>query len=285
MIPGPTNVSTCRAYTGGMIFRCTPFTLLAALVVFVSASVADDNGVPAPIWSQNFDDADAPSRLVHHKLLDAAPDEGIDGSTALRAKYVGYDRGSQRITSQIPLPKTLTEATLVYDVKFDRDFQFVKGGKLHGLGPDAPITGGRPMRPAGWSARVVFTGNGGARTYTYCQNKNNQYGAVTDRERPIRFKAGRYYSISLHVKLNDPDRANGSVRLYVDGKGVDAFDDVRFRSVGGDATLIRKFLFSTFHGGHTPDRAPRDGDGNYTTVHAYFDNFAVYEGKHVRKRP
>ena len=32
---------------------------------------------------------------------------------------------------------------------FDEDFQFVKGGKLLGLGPERHITGGRPIIPEG----------------------------------------------------------------------------------------------------------------------------------------
>jgi hypothetical protein len=39
---------------------------------------------------------------------------------------------------------------------FDQDWQWVLGGKLHGLGPEQPITGGNERLPTGWSARVTF---------------------------------------------------------------------------------------------------------------------------------
>jgi hypothetical protein len=54
--------------------------------------------------------------------------------------------------------------------------------------------------------------------------------------------------------------------------------------MGGDNTLVNDFLFSSFHGGHRPENAPRDTDGNYTTVHATFDNIFVYEGEHIRTK-
>lgn len=224
--------------------------------------------------------------LSAHRLLDVVEGEGVDGSHALRATYEGYERGSRRIVSRIDLPKRMTEATLVYDVKFDEGFQFVRSGKLHGLGPDNPVTGGNEMKPDGWSARAVWVGRDGLRTYAYCQNKGGKYGQGPDRKLDFAFETNRYYSVSIHVKLNDPvDQANGSMRIYVNGKGVADHRGIQFRSEDGDHTTINQFLFSTFHGGSSPRFAPKDEAGNYTTVHAYFDNFAVYEGLHVREKP
>ncbi len=57
------------------------------------------------------------------------------------------------------------------------------------------------------------------------------------------------------------------------------------RGTDSDASLINKFLFSSFHGGHEPEWTPRDADGNYKTVYATFDNIAVYEGELVRLAP
>jgi hypothetical protein len=73
--------------------------------------------------------------------------------------------------------------------------------------------------------------------------------------------------------------------LYVDGDLVDSHAGLRFRGEDSDASLINKFMFSSFHGGHMPDWAPRDADGNYTTVYAVFDNISVYKGKRIRPAP
>ena len=66
---------------------------------------------------------------------------------------------------------------------------------------------------------------------------------------------------------------------------IERHDNVQWRAVATKETLINYFLFSTFHGGHTRDWAPKDKEGNSVAVHALFDNIAVYPGKHVRKSP
>lgn len=224
------------------------------------------------------------AKLLKRPNLSRVEGEGVGGSFALKTAYVGYEQGSKRHVLLYTLPERGTEYTLNYDVKFAEDFQFVRGGKLHGLGPDSPIAGGKEMRPDGWSARVVFTGNEEVRTYLYCQNKKGKYG-VSRRGKDFKLERGKYYAISLHVRLNDPDKDNGFAHIYINGDQIIQHDKVQFRGIGGDNTLISKFLFSTFHGGHTPECAPRDKNGNYTTVHAYFDNIAVYPGKRIRPSP
>lgn len=56
---------------------------------------------------------------------------------------------------------------------------------------------------------------------------------------------------------------------------------IKFRETGGDNTLIKRLLFSTFHGGNTPKFAPVDEAGRYTVEHAWFDNISVAEGMAV----
>mgnify|MGYP002816115362 CR=1 FL=1 len=217
--------------------------------------------------------------------LEVVEGAGVDGGHGLKATFEGSPRGSERITARHKLGERGLEFTLSYDVKFDHDFQFVKGGKLHGLGPDSPITGGKSMQPSGWSARVTFKEEGSIRSYLYCQNKEGQYGTGIASPH-FRFKKGTYYSVSLHVKLNEnASTSDGFAHIYIDGDRVVQHDGVRFRGKDGDDTLITQFLFSAFHGGHEPHWAPRDASGAYTNVHAYFDNIAVHRGKWVVDKP
>ena len=267
------------------MMRC----LLSLLFVVVALPcLAEDKGKDQPICATDFEASDEHGlyeQLAGHERLDVVEGEGVDGGQGLRATYEGYPRGSQRIVVNHKLPQRLTEATLVYDVKFDKAFQFVRTGKLHGLGPDKKITGGNKMQPDGWSARAVWD-RSGVRSYVYCQNKDGKYGQGPDRRHKFDIPKGQYFSVTIYVKLNDPvDRANGVVRIYVNGKGVADHRGIQFRSVDGEKTKISHLLFSTFHGGSSPSSAPKDKDGDYTTVHAYFDNFAVYEGLHVREKP
>ena len=183
------------------------------------------------------------------------------------------------------LPERVQEATLCYDVRFDEDFQFVRGGKLNGLGPDRPISGGNEMTLEGWSARVNFSRNESLSTYLYIQNKDGIYGASRGNN-TFTFERGRYYAVSLHMKLNsDNDSTDGFAKIYIDGELLVDHTDVQFRESVVPESEISNFLFSSFHGGSSPEWAPMDADGNYTTVHALFDNFAVYEGQSIRSHP
>lgn len=243
-----------------------------------------------PVLVDDFEtlgNSDLAAQLLPHDHLSLALGAGTGSSVALRARYVGGPMGSERMVVNVPLPASYVECTLNYDVRFARGFDFARGGKLHGLGPAQKVTGGRPIRPDGWSARVMFGEGGTAKTYTYHQDQQGKYGEGGTPARSFRFEPGQYYAVSLHVRVNDlgSEANDGFTRLYVDGQLVEARENVRFRGVGGEETAISQFLFSTFHGGHTPEWAPRDPKGDYATDYAYFDNIAIHSGEHIRAKP
>jgi N-sulfoglucosamine sulfohydrolase len=241
-----------------------------------------------PVLSMDFESVSPggpADDLLQHQKLTLAAGAGLNGSTGLRAEYTGYEKGSERIVRHVFLPQPGLEFSLNYDVLFDKDFQFVRGGKLLGLGPKKHITGGRPIVPEGWSARVTFKDGGAVKLYTYHQDMQGQYGDRGAIQASFKFEKERYYSVSLHVRVNDPPEvSNGFSRLYVDGVLIEQHEDLRLRGNDGEASMINKFMFSSFHGGHRPNNAPRDEDGNYKTVHATFDNISVYEGEHIRTK-
>lgn len=200
---------------------------------------------------------------------------GKENGNGLRVNYIGYPKGSHGAIFTCPLAKDSNAYTLEFDVKFSNDFQFVKGGKLHGLGPKKVMSGGNGISPNGWSARVVFRRNGGVGIYYYHQDQIGRYGDSTI-AKDFRFELGRFYRVRMQVQLNSESTANdGMMKLFIDNRLVVEKNDIRFHSVTDRSALISKILFSTFHGGSTPDWAPIGTDGAYTTVVADFDDFVA----------
>ena len=238
------------------------------------------------VFEETFDQnivSELKEKLIAHKLLELVPKQGTHQSNGLKATYKSYPRGSERIVVRYPFGESGMEYTLLFDVKFDKDFQFVKGGKLHGLGPKYPITGGNTMKPKGWSARMMFHKHNSIQTYIYCQNKKSKWGATSQNPK-FKFEKDRYYAISYHVRLNDLGKANGFAHIYIDGHPIIQHEGIEYRGSDDPATLISQFLFSTFHGGHTPDWAPKDAEGNFKDVYIYYDNFAVVKGIFVKDK-
>jgi len=212
-------------------------------------------------------------------------DFGDAKSKGIQVSYVGFERGSRRVSFRCPVATPGPEYTLQYNVRFGDDFQFVKGGKLPGLGPEKPMTGGHGVRADGWSVRPMFLTNGGLNAYVYHQDQPKNIGDPM-RAEGFAFEKSRYYRITIYVKVNSaPDKRDGVVKMYVDDRVFVDRANVRFRAVDGKQANVASFLFSTFHGGEGADWAPRDPAGKFTTVHADFDNFIVYPGPPRLSRP
>lgn len=238
------------------------------------------------LWSQSAvarsvtEDFDGPlgefgDQVVRHRLVSLSAGEGVGGTTGIKVAYQGNEEGSRRVLAKAPLEVPAVEYALGFAVRFCPGFDFAKGGKLHGLGPREPVTGGKPVTPAGWSARLMFRANGGLMTYVYHQEQPRRFGEVKVAQ-DFRFTPGVYHRVRMQVRLNEPSSAaNGFVRVSVDGRELIRHEGIRFRSVEGADGLIQTVLFSTFHGGSTPDWAPRTENGAFKTDCAFFDDFRV----------
>lgn len=230
-----------------------------------------------PIWQESFDGETTSigSAIVRHPLVVLAHGMGTDGSDAIKVIYRGYERGSRRVTVRSPLPEPATAYTLSFAVKFCEGFDFARGGKLHGLGPKKPVTGGKPVTPDGWSARLMFRRGGGLMTYVYHQDLPGKFAQAKVAPN-FSFVPGRYYRIDMRVTLNEPARAaNGKMEVWVDRQKLIEHAGLRLRAAEGAGGLVQTLLFSTFHGGNSPAWAPRTADGDYKIDCAYFDDWAV----------
>lgn len=213
--------------------------------------------------------------LLKHPAISLAQEQGINGSNAIKVAYIGCEKGSERVVVRYPLGKQLQAAQLQFHVRFDQDFQFVAGGKLHGLGPKKPITGGKARQADGWSARCMFKKDGRIATYIYDQAKEHKWGIGIQSKNPV-FKKDTWHQVTYHIYLNDVNQQNGRMRVLIDGEVILDHQNLNIRGLDDERTLIQTFLFSTFHGGNQPKWAPKDKNGDYKTVYAYFDNFQVH---------
>lgn len=121
----------------------------------------------------------------------------------------------------------------------------------------------------------MFRGDGGLQTYVYHQDMAGRYGD-TRRAEAFQFTPGQYHHVRMQVDLNSPSSANnGQVLVWVDDALLIEHTGLRFRDVENDQSQIQRLMFNTFHGGSSPEWAPRDSAGAYKTDCAFFDDFSL----------
>ncbi len=262
---------------------------LSLLLLFFSSLFDSDASANPTLFSDDFEKAD--DSVIYRYLKghghDAVvvPSKGVNGSKGLEVTYVSIYKGSGRVKGFFPLSKKTNEASLSYDVKFSEDFQFVLGGKMHGLGPDEVVTGDWKVRPDGWSSRIMWRQEGKIETVLCLQDQRDKWGEYKSNEH-FRFKREKYYAVTLYTRLNTAyDKKDGEVKVYVDGQLLIKYDNAYFWKDPVKDARISQFLFSTFHGGGDAKWAPKDKNGNFINVHATFDNFIVHEGLRIREKP
>lgn len=169
------------------------------------------------------------------------------------------------------------EYYLEYRVKFETNaggtFDWVKGGKLPGLGGGTVPSGGY-YSPHGVTTRYMWRHNGRLVMYLYWNQQpsrtaaaGSQYGY--DIDMGTTFIPGGSYMLRQRVKLNTPGVANGVIEVWVNGVLKYSASNYLFREAGQTWTL-NTCLFQSFHGGNDPTWAP----GRTNT--AIFDDLRIW---------
>ncbi len=189
------------------------------------------------------------------------------GHHVLRVTYMGHQiGGNSAMTFTLPIEKGHTTVWFQYKVMFDKDFVWVRGGKLPGLaGGDFPTGCIKDGAYDGFSTRVMWREKGLAWSYLYYPGKHSDCG--DDYVLPVRFQRGRWYTLTQAVTLNDVGQTNGSLRQYIDGRLVGGQDHWTWRREARSG--IDGVKMDTFFGGGEPDWAPPSDQ------YAYFDAFVV----------
>ena len=152
-------------------------------------------------------------------------------------------------------------AELRYTVRFSKDFDWVKGGKLPGLcgGPEN-VSGGRPATGAnGFSARLMWRREGRGEAYVYHKGQKTRYGDSLSFPEDFHFPTETDVHVRLAVTMNTVGKSDGSVRVWI-GVG-DAKErlmvertDMEWRTV--DSFGVDSLYFESFHGGDDASWAP-----------------------------
>lgn len=177
------------------------------------------------------------------------PKGAIDPASMSRR---GLPRGGAGFKSVVAVDGA-ERAILSYRVRFPVSFNFVRGGKLPGLYGGAGNSGGViPNGTDGFSFRLMWDKNGMGVVYAYLPSSIT-YGSGFFRGR-FTFVPGTWHQITQELKLNDPDKSNGLLRLWFDGLLVGEQDDLLIRTVG--ALKINGIFFDLFFGGNDDSWAP-----------------------------
>lgn len=170
------------------------------------------------------------------------------------------------------------EVWLSYDVLFEENFDFVKGGKLPGLCGGKCYTGGnRPTTGDGWSARIMWRADGKLVQYLYFKDQASEYGddAKWDLNNQIEQKQitpGVWHRFKTKITLNTvhtegQGQKNGKIKSWFDDELVLDLDTLLL--VDYDEQWIDVFYISTFHGGSDASWSPS------IDSYARFDNFVI----------
>ena len=148
-------------------------------------------------------------------------------------------------------------AEVRYEVRFDEEFDFVKGGKLPGLcGGPKTITGGDSVNGfEGFSARVMWRKAGRGQAYVYHMHQPSKYGDEFDFPENFRFVPGKATAIRLRVVMNTAGKRDGQIRIWANERLVVEQTNLQWRK--GTTYGVDSILFNTFHGGGDASWAPR----------------------------
>ncbi|KAF8578466.1 polysaccharide lyase family 14 protein [Ramaria rubella] len=240
----------------------------------------------------NFDLSD--SELGVHRVSSGTTHEVSTLSDGVSKAWVAvYRKGSYKPSGEIKggfgfyvkgpegewrnkLPDS-SEIVVAYAVRFQEDFDFIKGGKLPGIfggeGDKAfKCTGGRKEdRCSCFDLRLMWRPDGQGELYAYLpisesntrrllavprSHQNVDFGFSVGRG-SFKFQPGEWTTVAERVKLNRPGRDDGEIELWVDGVSVIKATGLILRET--ERSTFQGLHFQTFFGGSTPDWAsPKD---------------------------
>ncbi len=211
--------------------------------------------------------------------------QGSDAHTGkgLRIKYPknANQTDGSGATWETALGVHTDELYMSYWVKFDQDFDWVKGGKLPGFGGmPAPFPDNARNK---FRIRLMWREEGKIEFYLHDFALPTSEGDEPYREpwdysgTHVAFIKGRWHHIELHVKLNTPGNLDGLLEGWLDGNlAYHSSGASGVRGAGEQDRKLNYIFFSTFFGGSS---APETQWQPKRDVYASFDDFVVSTGR------
>jgi hypothetical protein len=161
-----------------------------------------------------------------------------------------------------------------YDVYFEDDAEFTKGGKLPALGIQDyySAAGEVPDGTDRWTGGLSWRADGKIGNYVYHADQPGTWGEMflwnDGNTGQAYFKKGQWSRVEIRYKLNTPGVLDGRLQGWINGELALDTDQVMYRMPGGEHLTIGAIAMATMYGGDMTF-APS------TDQHIYFDNFVV----------
>ncbi|GAA5895875.1 hypothetical protein JCM8208_005111 [Rhodotorula glutinis] len=206
----------------------------------------------------------------------ADPFDRKNSDAVLQVAYPADSRnGAQFMMAVFARNASVETALLKYEVAFDPDFAWIRGGKLPGLYGAAPgaaawCSGGHHGSDC-FSARLMWRNRGAGEVYGYiptydsfCDQGdvtcNEGYGTSLSRG-AWTFPRGGWTTITQLIALNTPGVANGLLYVWKNDTLEAAHSGIVWRT--NESVSISSVFFSTFFGGSDDSYNSRGGDSSY----------------------
>jgi hypothetical protein len=221
-------------------------------------------------------------KIINNTILEVYYPKGSYSPSKLPVGGIGFYSNPEEI-------KNATQVLLTYQVKFDKTFDPVLGGKLPGLfiNTGTNTTGGSGGKHTdNASCRIAWRANFSAEAYLYLPNtynktqeyeslviKNGEYGDSLWRNDLV-FDPHNWNNVSIQLKLNNIKNnipiQDGLLQVTINNI-TRKFDKIIWRT--DNKHFINTIIFETFFGGSSPQAAtPHD-------TWTYFQNVQVQKLK------
>ncbi len=231
--------------------------------MFVIVVLLSSNPINAKVYSSNlisfnhwpawtiYGKTQVKKDFGNYKVLQGGNRLKIDKQKRLRfylpKDSLGSSQGGGIIKSSIVKKSNYSFS---FDIRFDAEFPWSKGGKIPGLSGGKGYTGGMPAwNGDGFSIRIMWREGGRLIPYVYHMDQPGRYGDTFGATIGY-LNSKKTFNIKYWVQLNNGNKKNGILKIFIDNTLKFEKRNIRFKN---DESKIDTAHISVFPGGGTDD--------------------------------